>query len=104
VSTTVVHPGFVESEINQVDNDGLFDAARVEQRPRYLMWPTDRAARVIVAAIAARRRELIFTGHGKIAAFLGIHFPGLTHFVMTRGAMQSRAEGFRVGDDLLRRR
>ncbi len=96
VSTTLVHPGFVASEINQVDNQGVFHPERGEKRPKYLMWPADRAARVIVAAIAQRRRELVFTGHGKLAAFVGQHFPGVMHFVMTRGPMQAQADGFRV--------
>ncbi len=96
VSTTLVHPGFVASEINQIDNDGVRHPEKPEQRPKYLMWPTDRAARAIVAAIVARRRELVITGHGKVAAFLGMHFPGLAHFVMTRDAMKTQAGGFRV--------
>jgi NAD(P)-dependent dehydrogenase (short-subunit alcohol dehydrogenase family) len=96
VSCTLAHPGFVASEINQVDNDGVFDANRTEKRPKQLMWPSERAAHVMVKAILARKRELVFTGHGKVGAFLGMHFPWLAHFVMTRSAMQSQADGFRV--------
>lgn len=96
VSCTLVHPGFVESEINQVDNEGHFDASREEKRPKALMWPTDRAARVIVDAIAARRRELVFTGHGKLSSWLGQHAPWLLHAVMTSGPMRRQADGFRV--------
>jgi hypothetical protein len=36
-------------------------------------------------AIVARRREVVFTGHGKLGAFLGQHAPGLVHAVLTRG-------------------
>lgn len=96
VSCTLVHPGFVESEINQVDNEGRFDPSRDEKRPQALMWPTDRAARVIVDAIVARRRELVFTGHGKLSAWLGQHAPWLLHAVMTSGPMRRQADGFRV--------
>lgn len=96
VSCTTVHPGFVASEINQVDNHGQHDASRREQRPQYLMWPTARAARVIVDALIARRREVVFTGHGRAAAFLGTHFPSVAHLVMTRGGMRRRAAGFQV--------
>lgn len=96
VSVTLLHPGFVASEINQVGNDGTLHPERSDRRPQYLMWPTERAARVMVRAIAARRRELVFTGHGKFAAFVGQHFPGVVHFVMTRGAMQRQADEFRV--------
>jgi hypothetical protein len=41
------------------------------------MWTSDEAARVMVRAIAARKREYTFTAHGKLGAFLGQHFPGL---------------------------
>lgn len=77
VSCTLLNPGFVSSEIGQVDNQGRFDASRRDKRPAKLMWSADEAARVMVRAIAARKREYTFTGHGKLGAFLGQHFPGL---------------------------
>jgi NAD(P)-dependent dehydrogenase (short-subunit alcohol dehydrogenase family) len=54
VSCSVIHPGYVESEIAQVDNSGRHDAARVDKRPKNLMWPADRAARVMASAIWSR--------------------------------------------------
>jgi len=84
VTCTTIHPGYIESEIAQVDNQGRFDPQREDRRPKNLMWPADRAARVMVDAIAKRKREYTFTGHGKIGAFAGRHVPGLVHFGMTR--------------------
>lgn len=84
VSCTTIHPGFVESEIAQVDNEGVHDPSREDRRPRRLMWPTDAAARVIVDALHRRRREVVFTGHGKIGAFIGQHLPGVAHRLMRR--------------------
>jgi NAD(P)-dependent dehydrogenase (short-subunit alcohol dehydrogenase family) len=84
VTCTTIHPGYIESEIAQVDNQGRFDASRKDARPKNLMWPADRAARVMVDAIARRKRELTFTGHGKLGAFAGRHMPGLVHFGLTR--------------------
>lgn len=81
VSVTTIHPGFVESEIARVDNQGRFDAARKDTRPARLMWSADRAARVMARAIARREREFVFTGHGKVGAFLGRHFPGLIQVI-----------------------
>jgi NAD(P)-dependent dehydrogenase (short-subunit alcohol dehydrogenase family) len=85
VSCTTVHPGYVASEINQVDNAGHHDPTRVDQRPARLMWPADKAANVIVRALHRRKRELVFTGHGKVGAFIGQHMPSVLHMVMTRG-------------------
>ena len=44
VSCTTIHPGFVESEIAQVDNQGVFDPSRPDPRPAQLMWSSERAA------------------------------------------------------------
>ena len=85
VSCTLLHPGFIESEIAQVDNQGRFDATREDKRPKNPLWPADRAARSMVGAIARRKREYVFTGHGKVGAFAGRHMPGLVHFGITRG-------------------
>lgn len=84
VSCTTVHPGYVESEIAQVDNRGQFDAEREDRRPKNLMWPADKAAQVIVKSIHKRKREVVFTGHGKVGAFVGQHLPGVAHMMMTR--------------------
>ncbi|MEZ4382322.1 MAG: SDR family NAD(P)-dependent oxidoreductase [Nannocystaceae bacterium] len=84
VSCTTIHPGFVASEIAQVDNAGHFDASREDRRPGKLMWSAEAAARVMVRAIAKRRREYTFTGHGKFGGFLGRHAPGLAHLLMRR--------------------
>lgn len=84
VSASVIHPGYVESEIAQVDNAGQHDPSREDRRPKNLMWPADRAAKAMAKALWARKREYVFTGHGKIGAFLGQHTPELLHFAMTR--------------------
>jgi NAD(P)-dependent dehydrogenase (short-subunit alcohol dehydrogenase family) len=89
VSCTLLHPGFVASEISQVDNDGVFDPKRRDKRPRLLIWPTDRAARTMLRAIHRRKREYVFTAHGRLGAYLGRHFPGLVHFFMTRSGAQA---------------
>lgn len=85
VSVTLLHPGFVESEIAQVDNQGRHDPDRADKRPKQLMWKAADAAVVMVDALHARRREQVITGHGKLGAFLGQHAPGLLHLAFTRG-------------------
>lgn len=84
VSCTTVHPGYVESEIAQVDNQGVWNPEREDRRPVKLMWPADKAARVVWRAIIKRRRELVFTGHGKVGAFIGQHLPTMAHLLMRR--------------------
>ena len=84
VSCTTIHPGFVASEIAQVDNQGQFSEEREDKRPAKFMWSAERAAVVMIKAIARRKREYVFTGHGKFGGYMGRHFPGILHFAQTR--------------------
>ena len=90
VTCTLIHPGFVASEIAQVDNDGRHHPGRRDPRPAKLMWTAEDAARVCVRAIHRRAREYTFTVHGRIGGFLGRHLPGLVHFAMVRLGRRSR--------------
>jgi short-subunit dehydrogenase len=92
VSVTLISPGFVESEIARVDNQGVLrDAARASA-PSWLVMPTDRAARQIVRAVARRRREAVITGHGKLAIFLQRHAPWLVAWGVRAVAARRRRD------------
>jgi len=79
VSTTLVSPGFVESEIRRKDNDG---APKDDPVPSWLVMPAETAARKIVRAMARRRREIVITIHGKVAVWIHRHFPWLIRAVV----------------------
>lgn len=96
ISVTTIQPGFVESEIGQVDNAGQYDPERKDRRPAQLIWKTEDAARVMVRAIERRKLEYTFTGHGRLGAWLGQHLPSLVHLVATRGAVRRRSDAVRV--------
>lgn len=81
VTCTVIHPGFVESDIAKVDNEGVFHPENPDPRPAQLMWPTDKAAKVMVKAIAKRKKSFVFTGHGRVIAFIGQHFPTIARWL-----------------------
>lgn len=84
VSCTTIHPGFVQSEIDQVDNLGQFHSDKKDSRPQKLMWKAEDAARVMAKAIFKRKREFTFTAHGKVGAWIGRHAPGLVHLAVPR--------------------
>ncbi|MFC2187830.1 SDR family NAD(P)-dependent oxidoreductase [Fulvivirgaceae bacterium LMO-SS25] len=86
VTCTTIHPGFVVSEITRIDNDGSYHKDREDPRPSNLMWPTNRAAKVIVNAIAKRKKVFVFTGHGKIAVFLGKFLPSIARKITSKTA------------------
>lgn len=90
VSSITLHPGFVESDIARTDNRGVFHADASDPRPAGLMWPTEKAVHVMLNAIQRRRREYVFTGHGRIFGFIGRHWPALLHFIGTRIWMPKR--------------
>lgn len=78
VTCTTIHPGFVESEIIKIDKRGGYHDDWPDARPAQLLWSAKDAARVMVRAIHQRKREFIFTGHGRVAVMMARHFPGLT--------------------------
>ena len=84
ISCTTIHPGYVESEIGRVDNDGQFQSGSRDKRPSKLLWPTDKAARVMVRAIRKRKREYVFTWHGLFGVWMSRHFPRLTFWILSR--------------------
>jgi NADP-dependent 3-hydroxy acid dehydrogenase YdfG len=92
VSVTLVSPGYVESEIYQVDNQGRLHPGARDAVPKWLRMPTARAARLIVRAAARRRREVVITGHGKVTVFFQRHVPWLVDAVVRRFAVASRPE------------
>jgi len=83
-SCTVIHPGFVESEIGKVDNDGVYREGKTDRRPEKLMWTAEDAARDMVTGIHKRQTEVIVTGHGKFANAMGRHLPGVTRSLIPR--------------------
>lgn len=90
VSSITIHPGFVDSDIARTDNQGVYHPDRDDPRPAKLMWPTDRAVRAMLNAIHKRKREYVFTGHGKFFGWIGRHWPALMHFIGTRIYMPRR--------------
>ncbi len=86
VSCTTMHPGFVVSEIARVDNDGVWHPEQSDPRPSNLMWPTDKAAKVMIKAILRRKRNYVFTAHGKLAVWLQRWFPAVMRSIISKGA------------------
>lgn len=77
ISVTHIAPGFIESEIYQVDNAGRLHEDWKSPVPAWIRMDTRRAARQIASAIFRRRPELVVTAHGKAIVFLERHFPAI---------------------------
>ncbi len=84
VTCTTIHPGFVDSNIARVDNQGHFDPNAKDPRPANLMWPTDKAVKDMIKAIERRKKVEVITGHGKVFAIMGRFFPRIARAMMAR--------------------
>jgi NADP-dependent 3-hydroxy acid dehydrogenase YdfG len=77
ISVTHLAPGFVETEFRRVDNHSALRDDLADPVPRFLMMPAPKAAKKILAAIAARVPEAIITGHARLAVGATRHAPAL---------------------------
>jgi NADP-dependent 3-hydroxy acid dehydrogenase YdfG len=77
VAVTHLAPGFVESEFRRVDNQSALRDDLEDPIPRWLRMPAPKAAKKILAAVAARVPEAVITGHAKIAVSASRHAPRL---------------------------
>jgi len=91
VAVTLVSPGFVESELHQVDNLGRRHPEARHKVP-WLVMPADRAARQIVRAVARRRPEIVITGHGRLVVLLQRFVPALLARAILALGVSARSE------------
>lgn len=90
VGVTLLAPGFVESEIRQVDNQGRLRDESKDAVPSWIKMDTGKAAAKLVTAVIRRRREAVITIHGKLAVFLARHAPWLVSFLVTATGLDRR--------------
>jgi short-subunit dehydrogenase len=95
VSVTLASPGFVESEIHEVDNRGVRHAG-VRHAVPWLRMPAARAARIIVRSAARRRREVVVTGHGKAMVLVQRHVPWVLAGIVKTFGVWGRTEAGRA--------
>jgi NAD(P)-dependent dehydrogenase (short-subunit alcohol dehydrogenase family) len=95
VGVTLISPGFVASEIRQVDNDGRYHPDARDPVPEWLVVPAEAAAREIADALEARESERIVTRHGKVLVLLNRLFPALVRrFIIPRFATPPGQKGW----------
>ena len=85
VAVTLISPGFIASEIRQVDNRGVHHPFAKERLPAWLVMPADIAARRILSAAYRRRRETIITAHGRLLVWLQLFAPWVLRLAARRG-------------------
>ncbi|QQR80900.1 MAG: SDR family NAD(P)-dependent oxidoreductase [Deltaproteobacteria bacterium] len=101
VSTTLISPGFINTEIRKVDNKGQYHEGSKDMIPDWLCMPAQKAARIMVKAIARRKIEVIVTGHGKFIVGLSHRMPKMLIRLMRRFKVSGRPQprGRSMGSD-----
>jgi len=76
VDVTMIYPGFVDTGIRE--NAAGPDGKAIGHTPvRLDMMSVEECARITVAAIEARKREVVMTARGKMSAWLKLIAPGV---------------------------
>jgi short-subunit dehydrogenase len=98
VKVTLVSPGFVDSNIRRVDNQGGFHPGANDPIPTWLVMSTEKAVRQMLRAVARGKREVIVTGHGKALVALERFMPWVIRaagrrMAAGRGSYRAEASG-----------
>lgn len=75
IAVTHIAPGFVQSEIRRVDNQGNHHPGARDIVPLWLQMPAQTAANQIQKALIRRKPEVVITLHGKIVVWWVRFFP-----------------------------
>ncbi|HVE84097.1 MAG TPA: SDR family NAD(P)-dependent oxidoreductase [Myxococcales bacterium] len=86
ISVTHISPGFIDTEIRRVDNQGRLHPGRVDPVPAWLRMPPETAAAQIADAILRRRAEKVLTRLGALAVWLERNLPSLMAWAKRRMA------------------
>ena len=85
VSCTILYPGYMDTELQYVDNTGQFNPnGEKKLKDNNLLWSAEKSAKVSIRAIQKHKREYAFSALSKIWCWFGAHFPSFIHFYFTR--------------------
>jgi len=92
ISVTHLAPGFVDSDIRRVDNQGHLKEEHPDPVPSWVRVRTESAVKEILRAIQKRKNQKVITGHGKVIYFLNQYFVGLLPWLIGCFGLRSRPE------------
>ncbi len=83
VSVIHICPGYVATEIRQVDNQGVWHPDWQDSIPSMLLISPSQTAREIVAAISRRQQEKAIANYSKVIIFMKRHLPWLVSWLIS---------------------
>jgi len=84
IGITLISPGFVDSDIRRIDNQGVLLASVPDPVPSWLRVTTPRAVRAMIKGITQEKSEIVITGHGKLIVFFARYFPRTVRALVLR--------------------
>lgn len=84
VSVIHICPGYVATEIRQIDNQGVYHSDWQDSIPSMLLISASQAAKEIVQAISQRKKEKAIANYSKIIIFMKRHLPGFVSWIISR--------------------
>ncbi len=83
VSVTLICPGYVDTEIRKIDNNGIYHPEWQDPIAPKLIVSAPQAARQMLRAISRRQKVLVMTNYGRLAVFLKQYTPGLFSWLIS---------------------
>jgi uncharacterized protein len=83
VSVTHICPGYVATEIRQIDNQGIGRSDWQDSISPRLLRSANQTAKQIIKAISKRQPEQVLTSYGKFVVLLKCHFPWLLFWLIS---------------------
>ncbi|NEP20981.1 SDR family oxidoreductase [Moorena sp. SIO3I6] len=84
VSVTHICPGYVATEIRQLDNQGIWHSDWQDPISPRLLISADQTAKQIVKAISRRQREQVITNYAKLIVLIKRHMPWLLSWLISK--------------------
>lgn len=84
VSVIHICPGYVATEIRQIDNQGVWHPEWQDSIPSTLLISPSQTAKEIVRAISQRKKEKAIGNYSKIIIFMKRHIPGVVSWIISK--------------------
>jgi short-subunit dehydrogenase len=92
IRVILINPGFVESEMRQVDNYGVRDPNRKDWVPSFLVMSAEKAAQKMARAIYKKKREKFIGFSGYVGYWFRQYTPWLYFALLSTGNRMMRGQ------------
>ena len=93
IKVVLLHPGFVESEMRQIDNNGVRNPNLKDWVPSFLVMSSEKAARKMARAIYRGKREKFIGLNGYVGYWVRQYTPWLYFALLNTGNRLMRSSG-----------